>query len=249
MSRWYAENEDPFSKVGYARVIVVKHNPQYGYRGKMDNCTHIVSTETFDMGFMAPEIGKHRYGSGGPAFWLDDSIVEDCAHMINHLFKDKKNGIYEMVGEIYHWSSTSYDGEWDGDTELRETKMREISFEHAMAFHDDNEGLYDDMTQLFLDSEKRGTRFLDTDIHYYMPKQEILARQAAALDRLATGTYSSLSKYKDSKVEDLENNIFMLMLQIDSERQDRQPKALEIDRAVKEVINKHECYMIPDTTD
>lgn len=246
MSRWFGENEDPFTKVGYARCIVVRHNPSYNHRGKLDNCTQIMAVSTFAIGFEAPPIDKSRYGSG-PAFWLDEAVSDDCAHSINHLFKDKPNGLYELTGEIMHWSSQSYEGEWDGESELRNTKMQQISFDHAMAFNKENEGLFDEMVRLFTESNRRGTHYQEgTDIHPYMTHQQILVNQANALARLVNGTYHNRENYKDCKIEDLESNIFMLMLQVDSEKQNLQPKALEIDIAVKECIQNHNKWMNPD---
>ena len=245
MSRWY--EEDPFSKVGYARVIVARHNPSYNMHGQLDNCTQIMHVETFAIGLVCVAKAKSRWKSGPVLSWIDDEVRETCEHKINHLLKNKPNGIYELTGDVYHWSSRSYEGEWDGDSELREVNIQEIAFDHAMYFDRESSPFYDEMRALLPHSENRGNYYNEmTDIHPYMERQQILRNQANALNFIieANGRHSSI--FTDSSVEELENCIHMLMLQIDSEQQSMQPKSLEIDQMVKEVIKQHNTLMDPD---
>jgi hypothetical protein len=241
MSSWYGSDEDPFTKVGYARVIVIRHNPSYNFHGQKDNCTIIMHVESFATGFACNDISKSRYGSGPSISWLDDEVRDSCEHKINHLFKNKPNGIYELIGDIYHWSSQSYEGEWDGESEIRETGIQQISFDHAMYF--ECESMYEEMRALLAHSENRGDYYNDnTDIHPYMTKHQILVNHANALTRIIDG-YGNRPCFKDSKIEDIENCIHMLMLQIDSEKQNMQPKALEIDKMAQEVLKAHAAMM------
>lgn len=246
MSYWYGD-EDPFSKVGIVRVVVVRHNNDYGFNGKKDNCTQIMSIEAFEYGFLCLEKKKARYGCG-PSRWLEDSVRDDANHKINHLFKNLPNGIYELTGEAWHWSSRSYEGEWDGDTELRDTNIQEISFDHAVALN--NELWQDEMQDLLPRPENRDWYYSnETDIHPYMTLQQILCNQANALTKIIhNDNYYGFNRtcYKDSTVEELENCIHMLMLQIDSEKQKMQPKALEIDEKVQSVIKQHKSLMDPE---
>ncbi len=239
--RWYGSDEDPFSKVGYTRLIVVRHNASYNFRGQLDNCTQIISVQSFPIGFVCPEIAKSRYGSGPAPGWIEEEIHNSCEHQVNHLFKSYPNGIYELVGDVYHWSSTSYEGEWDGETEIRDSAIRQVSFDHAMYL--DCENMYDEMSNLIPHSENREKYYQsETDIHPYMTKHKILVNHANALNILISG-YGDRTNFKDSKIPDLENCIHMLMMQIDSEKQTMQPKALEIDEKVRDCLKSHSALM------
>lgn len=241
--RWYHPDEDPFIMVGFARLIVVRHNQEHNYRGRKDNCTHIINVETYQNSFICPEITKNKYYEGqGPSLdWMKEEIGDNCAHKVNHLFKSLPNGIYELVGDMYHWSSRSYEGEWDGDSELRNTKIQAINFSHAMLF--ECEVIYDDLQALLPHSESRKRYYSHaTDIHPYMTKQQILVNQANSLSIILDG-YSNKPSYNDMKIEDLENCIFMLMLRIDSEKQIMQPKSLKIDEMVKSCLESNRRFM------
>lgn len=241
MSYWYSPDEDPFTQVGYVRLIVIRHNPGYNYRGQRDNCTQVMNIQAFQIGFVSPEINKSRYNSGPSLGWMDEEIGSSCEHKINHLFKNLPNGVYELIGDMYHWSSQSYEGEWDGDSELRNTKIQAISFDHAMHFG--CEEMYNEMRALIPHSENRGNYYSnETDVHPFMTKQQILVNQANALNICMSG-YGNRTNYKDMKVEDLENCIHMLMLQIDSEHQKMQPKSLEIDEMIKSCLDSHRDLM------
>ena len=249
MSQWF-QDSDPFTKVGHVRLIVVKHNPHiYGYRGIKDNCTQILNVEAFTLGFACVDISESRYGTGPTIGWLQEEITDSTDHKVNHLFKNLSNGLYELIGEAWHWSSTSYEGEWDGDTELRNTNIREISFNHAMRFMSDNttDSIYEDMSELLPRKTDNPTLYPkyneETCIHPYMTKHQILVNQANALTRIIeSNSYSSIS-YRDSKIEDLENCIHMLMLQIDSEQQAKAPLSLEIDQMVQACLKSHQSLM------
>lgn len=244
MSRWYGEDSDPFAKVGYARVIVVRHNPEYNYKGQLDNCTVIANVETFSVGFLCPDLSKSRYGSGPCIGFLDEEVREGCEHIINHLFKDKTNGIYELIGDVYHWSSQSYEGEWDGESELRNTAIKEISFDHAMYFK--CSPIQDEMVQLKVDS-KREVYNDDMDIHYYMPHQQILRNQANALSSIIEGSYSSRTNWKDSTIAELETVMFALMLEIDSRNREELTKlSQDIEDKVQYCLKQRQKLMDPD---
>ena len=242
---WFKEN-DPFTKVGLARLIVVRHKHEYGFSGEKKNCIQIMHTETFEYGFLCKDISESRYGSG-PHRWLDEEL-HNSEHKINHLFKDSSIGIYELTGEIYHWSSQSYEGEWDGDSELRNSSIREISFDHAVQVCNDN--WMDDMVALLPRGQNHEGNYNEsTDIHHYMTYQQILRHQANALSRIIEGdNYYGYNKpcYRDSTSSQLETLIHMLMLQIDSDKQNMQPKALAIDVMVQDVIKQHRILMDPE---
>jgi hypothetical protein len=242
---WYGSDEDPFSHIGYARVIVIRHNPSYNYRGQLDNCTIIAHVEAFALGFACPEIKKSRYGHGPSIGYIKDEVREGCEHKINHLFKNKPNGVYELIGEVWAWSSQSYEGEWDGDSELRKSSIREISFDHAMYF--ECEPIEDELVQLKVDSNRK-TYNSDMDISPYMTKQQILCNQANALSSLIEGSYRSPTNWKDSTVQELETVMFTLMLEIDSKNREELTKlSQDIEDKVKYCLDQHEKLMISDS--
>lgn len=244
MSRWFEENEDPFYKVGYVRLIVVRHNPGYNFYGKLENCTQIANVETFAIGFACPEKSKSGYHSPSIG-WLADEVHDSCDHKINHLFKNLPNGVYELTAEMWHWSSRSYEGEWDGDSELRASAIREISFDHAMYF--ECESLQDEMVQLLPNKESKQQYHSETDVHHYMPKKQILRNQANALTTLIQSVYSQRTNYNDVKEEDFEDLIFALMLQLDSgNNEELRTLAHDINDKVKNCIKSHHSLMDPD---
>lgn len=246
MSRWYIDGEDPFSKVGFARVVVVKHKPQHNWRGEeRENCTQIMHVEAFQLGFLSPEIKKSKYGTG-PSPWITDAVRDDSEHKINHIFKTLPEGIYELIGEVWHWSSVSYEGEWNGDTELRETKIQEISFDHAVALG--NERWFDEMRALLPHREYVDQYYMnDYDIHPYMTIKQILRNQANALTSIINmNTYNYRTNYSDSSIEELESCIHMMMLQIDSEKHLAHADAIKIDMIVQETIRDHRTLMDPE---
>lgn len=241
---WYKSDEDPFNKVGHARLIVVRHNAEYNWQGKLDNCTHIVHTETFALGFACSEKSKTKYESNPPSLnWLNEEIDSSCNNKINHLFKALPNGIYELIGEVYNWNSRSYEGEWDGDSEIRDVKIREISFNHAMYFGKEGEGLCEELIRLVPNKNEYDIPYhSETDIHAYMTKQQILINQANTLTRIISDSYR-VTDYGGLTIENLENIIHMLMVQIDSEKQSSYPLALEIDEKVLRCLKQHSSLM------
>lgn len=240
---WYKKGEDPFTKVGLCRLIVVRHEAEYRHSGRTENCTHIVFTQTFDLSFSCPDI-KDKHKSGPCPSWLDDE-VDSCSRKINHLFVPLANGIYELTGEIYTWCVRGYEGDWDGDTELRDVKIREVCFNHAISLCDSDEGLYEELSQLFPRNDLGYKNYHESyDIHPYQTKQQILVNHANALSYLITDNYGAYStSYKDSSIEDLENNIYMLQMQIETERKDKNDQALEIDGKVSYCLRRHRIMM------
>lgn len=239
---WF-EDHDPFSMLGYVRIIVVRHNPQRNWRGELENCIYIAAVDGFYLGFQCNPIERtHRLQSVLPTY-KDD--VENCEHKINHLFKNKKNGIYELTGEMWAWSSQSYEGDWNGDTEVRNHKIQEISFNDAIAQCDIGEGLYEELVRLLPrnpDKEFDELFHNNIDIHTHMTKKQIYVNHANVLTGfIDKGHYGNRPNYNDSTVEELEACIHMMMLQIDSEKHLEQWRqmALDIDRKVKNVLMDH----------
>ncbi len=245
---WF-EDHDPFSMLGYVRVIVVRHKPGYNYRGELDNCTYIASVDGFYLGFLCNPIEKkYNRNSVLPTYRED---VENCEHKINHIFKSKPIGIYELTGEMWAWSSQSYEGEWDGDTEIRNHKIQEICFNDAIAQCDIGEGLYDELARLKPSNSKNEyeQRYQDrVDVHAYMSKKQIYENHANALSGLIEGAYAGRTNFNDSSVEELEACIHMMMLQIDSEKhlEKHRELALQMDQKVKNVLMDHNNLMDPD---
>lgn len=235
MGKWYSEHEDPFTLSGNVRLIVARHNPHRNFRGELDNVTHILHVDTFRTGFMCPE--KAKFNNQSPYMGLLEEEVEGCEHQINHLFKNLPNGIYELVGQIYNWSSQNFEGEWDGDSEIRNSNIREISFDHAMYFH--CEPIYDELVK-FVPMKEPGIPFSNRyDIHPYMTRTQILTNQLNSLNRIVNRyNYGFITDYDNMSEVDLENTIHMLMLQIDSEKDHEESRvlALEIDKKTQQVL-------------
>lgn len=246
--RWF--EEDPFKMIGHVRIIVVRHNPYYNYKGEKDNCTFIHSVDGLYLGFACHPKDK-KYNDYGPIFTYTDD-VDQCSHKINHLFKNKPNGIYEMVGEMWCWSSKSWEGEWDGDSEIRNHQIQEIKFDSAMAFGEVGEGLHDGLITLKpIDNSQFNLKYdCDTHISPYMSKQQIYRNHANVLSKLIDNYgIHGRTNFNDSTVEELEACIHMLMLQIDSESRYENIRAavLEIDKAVKDCLDSHQRDMATES--
>ncbi len=243
---------DPFSKLGQVRVIVVKRNPETNWRGELDNCIDIVAVDGFYDGFMCSPINKDYSRKSVLPTYRED--VETCEHKINHIFKTMKNGLYELVGEMWAWSSQSYEGDWDGDTEVRNFKIQEISFDDAIHFCEEDAGLYDGLVKLKISKKNEEGRLAREynyrfDIHYYMTKQQILRNQANALSHIVErhNYYGSRANFDTSKAEELEACIHLMMLELDSETkkfsdEDRE-LAKEIDKEVFSCMEAHDHLM------
>lgn len=246
---WFADH-DPFSMLGHVRIIVVRHTPEFNFRGELDNCTYIAATDGLYLGFACNPIDKKYNLNYVLPTYADD--VENCAHKINHIFKSKPNGIYELVGEMWAWSSQSYEGEWDGDTEVRNYKIQQVRFKDAIAHCEIGEGLYNELVRLRIDKKNEEWEQVysdSTDIHPYMPKKTIMAHHANALSQIIEGTYHNRTNFEDSSIEELEACIHMMMLQIDSEKrlETYREWALAVDHKVKDVLNAHEHQMATES--
>lgn len=261
MGRWHGDNEDPFVKAGYVRAIIVRYNPEYrrhifreASKDDLASCVDIVHVQSHIIGFLSPDI-KDIYCNDRIAHsWVSDEFHE-CKHQLDHLFKDKSNGIYEIICDLYNWNSRSYEGEWDGESEIRNLQIKEISYAHGMYFGEYREGLSAEIIQLrqFCNTNTNyaiNSYHSYTDIHYYMPKRDILVNHINALTILYSGSYDrcyeTSRSLKDSSIEDLENTIFMLMLQIDSEKQHLKDLSVSMEEAVQYVLKQHDQLMNPE---
>lgn len=244
MSSWYGD-KDPFSKVGYFRLVVVRHNPSWGLTGERDNCTHISGVTTFELGLVSPRKGKngsHDYN------WLNEEITSSCEHQINHVMKDFNNGLYEIVGELYNWSSTSYEGEWEGDSEIRNYRIQQIDFDSALIHQNGSDLITCEIQDLLmLDPLKQDENYRsDYCIHHYMDKKEIMEAHANALTAIINSDpyYYKRTKYDDVKIEEFPALIDILMLQIDSEKPlEITMQAVQIEQIVKKCLHSHEYMM------
>ena len=248
---WFGD-VDPFRKVGQFRLIVVKTNKtSYNYQGQQDNCTHIVHLDIFQLGFASP--AKKPFSNSTPSLgWLEEEFNVNCEHQVNHLMHLKDNGIYEMIGDMYHWSSQSYEGEWDGDSEIRDTSIREITFDNAMYFGKGRDGLEDALVHLYPKHKANEiSTYSDTyDIHPYMEKTQILRNQANVLNYLIHDNYAHRTSFRDMKVIDLENTIHMMMMEIDSSNNTVNiAHSLDIDQKTQDVLKEHENLMVEEEFD
>lgn len=247
MSRWYGD-EDPFTKVGCARVIVARINPTYSYRGELDNCTHIIGSQTFPYGFLLKEFNKSRWGEYDISpNWLKTEVEETCEHQINHIMSSLPKGIYELICDIYHWSSRSYEGEWDGDSEIRNHRVRRVNFDSVADLEICEDQLSGDVGFLHMKDEddNKSLHFFNSDVvvHPYMEKRDILVRQLQYLNNIISNSNRLIFNDKET-IQDLENMVYMFMMQIDSERTDKAKKeALHVDEVVKNCLQQHEKYM------
>lgn len=241
MSSWYGTDEDPFEKVGYARIMLIRKAHEYGYQGQLKNCIDIVNVEHFQLGFITPQ----NKAADLPVRWMHDAI-NDIHHKINHLFIKRPIGCYELTGEVYNWSSRNYEGEWDGDTEIRNANIQEIHF-HAITSSDKDGVLAEDRYNL---SEHSNDRWIwGSYVHYQMERLDILRVHANVLSSIASRRYSDIREFSSIKDEkQLEDLIHMLMLQIDSDpvfvgNEKVHARVAEIDKKVVETISRHSRLM------
>lgn len=245
-NRWFLD-EDPFKMIGHVRLIIVRHNPSHNMAGQLDNCTFIHSVDGLYLGFACHPKDK-KYNDYAPIFSYKDD-VQMCEHKINHLFKSKPNGVYEMVGEMWTWSSQSFEGEFDGDAEIRNHQIQEIKFDHAMCFGEIGEGLYDTLQRLKPKDphDYREKYNQNLDISPFMSKIQMHRTCANVLSLLIEGTYHNRTNFNDSTVEELDACIHMMKLQIDSEPRYEKIRDLmfDIDKKFKDCLDEHNNLMEP----
>lgn len=234
-------DEDPYTKVGPIRVIAIKHNKSEDTWDK--RTTTIVNSEIFVLGFAAPKSDSHCSATS----WYKEEWDSHDRGVIECILQDKENGIYEIVGDLYHYGYESgYEyREWNSEMDIRDEKIQKITYNQAYYFNEDffqEEEI--NLTKL-LDKE---FRYLDwnTDISPYMDKLQILKHFANALAGITPGERSSMfgtrPSFDKSTIEELENFIFITMLQIDSESEKNQENnfigllALKMDEEVKRTI-------------
>lgn len=244
---WYPKDHDPFDKIGFCRIIVLKHE-NMGRTWRGDNLTTLLRVDAMTFNF----ISEGKSDTCNPCLrWLEEDIAESCDHKINHIFSKMNNGLYEMIGDVYHWSSRSWEGEWDGDTEIRDYKIQEISFNTAARLMDDE--YRDDRLDLIYINLYYGkdSHYYSTTSHIspYMTRKQILVNHAVCLENLINRGRSGNSTYQYDmmKEKQIEDTIHMLMLEADMSTSDEiKIKAQQIDTIVNNTLKLHNDRMVPE---
>lgn len=240
----YAEMEkarhDSMVKHALIRTIVVKHNQSQDVWKKHITIEH---SQIFELGLT--NVGD-RYAHN----WLDEEWDMHGEGCIEYILKDKPNGLYEIVGDLYYhgWTSGYEEPEYESECDVRDFKIQTLTFDQACRFAGDK--LQEDELDLVkLVDQDSGFMNWDTQIHHYMGKLQILQAHAKALCSVMKEFWSEGSTDVKGMSEDqLEMFIHMCMLEIDSKSETRQPKdnmvfilAQKMDEEVKKTIEASEA--------
>lgn len=238
--RRYWDDEDPMTKVGLIRIVVAKHNKSDDIWKKR---VSIIHTDIFQLGFVCNP--KEKYLAKD---WCMEEWDTHDTGVTEYLLQDKPNGLYEIVGDLYHygWTSGYETPEYESDMDVRNHQIQSISYDHAYWF---NKEFFEDeevhLTKL-LDKESRYLDW-DTEVHHFMDKLQILKHHANALAGLVSESrYGTRVSCSDMGMDELESFIHMCMLQIDSEAEKNQENnfvhilAIKMDEEVQKTIKIHE---------
>ncbi len=234
------ERRDRMVKHGLVRTIVVKHNKEG--KESWNRPITIVHSQLFELGLT--NVGE-RYCHN----WLDEEWETHGKDCVQWILKDKPNGMYEIVGDLYYhgWTSGYEHPEYESEIDIRDEKVQLLTFDQASRFAGDvfQEQEIDLVKLVDKDS---GFMNWDTQIHHYMGKLQILQAHAKALCSIMKEYWSEGStNVKDMTQDELEMFIHMCMLEIDSKSETKDPRnnlvfilAQKMDEEVKKTIEYHE---------
>lgn len=232
---------DSMSKIALVRTVVVKHNPSESTWNK--RTITIEHSQIFELGLT--NVGD-RYAHN----WINDEWETHGDGCVEYLLKDKPNGIYEIVGDLYYhgWESGYEEREYESECDVRDFKIQALTFEQACRFAGDK-FQEDEVDLVKLVDKDSGFMDWDTQIHHYMSKMDILRAHAKALCSVMQEFWSGGSTDVKGMDEDqLEMFIQMCMLEIDSKSESNKPKdnmvfilASKMDETVRKTIEASEA--------
>lgn len=240
MAEYEKVRRDRLVKHGLVRTVVVKHNKED------DKCWSkpitIVYTQIFELGLT--NVGE-RYCHN----WLDEEWETHGNSCVEWLLKDKPNGLYEIVGDLYYhgWTSGYEHPEYESEIDVRDEKIQSLTFDQASRFAGDV-FQEEEIDLVKLVDKDSGFMNWDTQIHPYMSKLQILQAHAKALCSIMKEYWSEGStNVKDMNEGELDMFIHMCMLEIDSKSETKDPRnksafilAQKIDEEVNNTIKYHE---------
>jgi len=243
--RWFGD-DDPYQVIGKVRLIILKHNDFNQSFGDGKSSVTKIHSSAFEYSFLCPDIQPSNWRSGPVRDWIRSNIKENVIDsQLEHITKNLTNGFYELIGDMWLWSSKSYEGEYDNHYELRDFKTRAICFDHAVDFDDDD----------VIAEETVPTHDAKINInyayavHWSMPVERILRNYANILGRMISSHYSTgQSGLQDMTVDQLKDYIHMLRLQIDSSsNEERTSKLAQMENDMDHVLRMHDEIMISET--
>lgn len=238
MAEMEKARHDAMSKVAMIRTIVVKHNEVGNLFKKTITIEH---SQVFELGLT--NVGD-RYAHN----WIDEEWDEHGVSCVEYILRDKPNGLYEIVGDLYYhgWESGYEEREYNSECDVRDFKIQSLTFDQAARFAGDK-FQEDEIDLVKLVDQDSGYMNWDTQIHHYMGKLQIMQAHAKALCSIMKEFWSGGSTdVKNMTVDELDVFIHMIMLEIDSTSEQekgglaRLHLAQKMDKAVVEAIEHSE---------
>ena len=222
------------NKVALVRIVLLKRKPELenSYSNALKSFD-LIGLDTFVTSFVTPISNKKELIG---ARTLDDE-VEFVKDDIEALIKDKPNGFYEIMGEMWMESWCSYEGEWDSEVELRNCSINACEY-HNAAILDDYDFLEHSESMLEMASWTN-----TCNVSPYMSYKDIISGYANALEIIRQGSAQYLES--DFSVDDIKNYITMLEYEIEAENnKEKVARRIKATEKFEHILKEHKYYML-----